>query len=1095
MGSDYAAIKAENERRYGTDIGRIGPMLLSDRYDDRTHFIYELLQNAEDALSRRSHGEGQRSVEFMLSQNELRVSHFGAPFNEADVRGICGILDSTKDRSAIGRFGIGFKSVYAFTDSPEVHSGGEHFAIDSFVWPRAVRPADVRDGETVFFLPFRSHDTSAVTDITSGFRKLGPRTMLFLKEIEEISWVVEGGSSGLYLRGKPEPLADNARKVSIIGQEHGTEYIEETWLIFSRNVVTDNGVHPGHVEVAFSLVENEGSKTLSIKPADDSTLVVYFPTIVPTNLGFLVQGPFHTTPSRDNIIRKDPVNKDLIRETAELIVDALRGLRTFGLLDVDVLRCLPLDSTKFEESSMIAPFFHAVRDALSTEPLLPCFKRGHVSASSARLARTQELRELFNPDQLGNLLEEDKAIYWLSGEITQDRTPELRKYLMGTLNINEIVPETILPRLTKTFLEEQKDDWIVQLYEFLYGQSSRLRSGKMMGIPLVRLEDGTHTVPYREGQPQAFLPGIIDTGFPTVRKSVCITEGARAFLSELGLTEPDPVDDVILNILPKYKDENVKISDIEYQTDIERFLKAFSVDSKSQREKLLNSLRNAYFVAAVSMDRGTGCFRQPSSLYIATQRLKDLFRGVPGVLMVDDKHECLRGEDIRDLLEACGAARSLRTVPIESSFTQEELSEMRKRAGTATNTGLENIEDFTIYGLEQLLNKLSAFSSDEAMYRAELLWEALCDLEERKGSGAFLGTYKWFYVQKRSCTFNASFVRVLNERAWVPDENRNLQKPQYVFFESLGQEWKLNPFLLSIIKFKPPIIELLAKEVGIEPGVLDLLKKHGVISVADLMTRLGIQEEEQKTQGSTNPISIDDALQGILGDMSQPTPPVPDPAGLDSFIHGSGVHKRTNAGIGSGPGEDVHTGERSETGGYSTSRRSVGSSGGRPFISYVGTHPNEEESDPDGLDQQARIAIEEKAIEHILEKEPQLERTSTNNPGYDLFEAGSDGHPKRWIEVKAMTGSLNDRPAGLSHIQFECAREHRGNYWLYVVEHVGVSKQTRILRIQDPAGNARTFTFDHGWLCIAEISCIEPLNSYGQSGEENSHGEDRHNKN
>lgn len=122
--------------------------------------------------------------------------------------------------------------------------------------------------------------------------------MLFLKEIEEISWVVEGGSSGLYLRGKPEPLADNARKVSIIGQEHGTEYIEETWLIFSRNVVTDNGVHPGHVEVAFSLVENEGSKTLSIKPADDSTLVVYFPTIVPTNLGFLVQGPFHTTPSR-----------------------------------------------------------------------------------------------------------------------------------------------------------------------------------------------------------------------------------------------------------------------------------------------------------------------------------------------------------------------------------------------------------------------------------------------------------------------------------------------------------------------------------------------------------------------------------------------------------------------------------------------------------------------------------------------------------------------------------------------------------------------------------------------------------------------------
>jgi HSP90 family molecular chaperone len=53
MASDYQSIRADNRLKYGTDIGRIGPMLLSDRYDDRTHFIFELLQNAEDALARR----------------------------------------------------------------------------------------------------------------------------------------------------------------------------------------------------------------------------------------------------------------------------------------------------------------------------------------------------------------------------------------------------------------------------------------------------------------------------------------------------------------------------------------------------------------------------------------------------------------------------------------------------------------------------------------------------------------------------------------------------------------------------------------------------------------------------------------------------------------------------------------------------------------------------------------------------------------------------------------------------------------------------------------------------------------------------------
>ena len=111
MASDYASIRIDNERRYGTDIGRIGPMLLADRYDDRTHFIFELLQNAEDALARRTGWSGHRSVRVHLEGNELRVSHFGKPFDQADVRGICGIAESTKGLTAIGRFGIGFKSV------------------------------------------------------------------------------------------------------------------------------------------------------------------------------------------------------------------------------------------------------------------------------------------------------------------------------------------------------------------------------------------------------------------------------------------------------------------------------------------------------------------------------------------------------------------------------------------------------------------------------------------------------------------------------------------------------------------------------------------------------------------------------------------------------------------------------------------------------------------------------------------------------------------------------------------------------------------------------------------------------------------------
>src|SRR4051812_21946442 len=158
---NYAKISDENYTRYGTDIARIGPMLLADRYDDRTHFIFELLQNAEDALGRRGTWNGPRRVAFHLDAESLVLSHFGRPFDEADVRGICGIAESTKDQSAIGRFGIGFKSVYTFTDRPEIHSGGEDFAVENYVQPRRADRRERKPDETLIVLPFRSEDKTA----------------------------------------------------------------------------------------------------------------------------------------------------------------------------------------------------------------------------------------------------------------------------------------------------------------------------------------------------------------------------------------------------------------------------------------------------------------------------------------------------------------------------------------------------------------------------------------------------------------------------------------------------------------------------------------------------------------------------------------------------------------------------------------------------------------------------------------------------------------------------------------------------------------------------------------------------------------------
>jgi len=1064
--SNYEAIRKENVVLYGTRIDKYGPILLSHQYADRSHFIYELLQNAEDALARRQAWGGSRAVTFELSDAQLRVSNYGTPFTDADVQGICGIAMTTKDITSIGRFGIGFKSVYAFTDHPEIHSGDEHFAIESYVWPTAIAPAETRPDETFFVFPFS--DAGAHDDIASGLQKVGVRTLLFLRQIEEISWSVEGGSSGHYLRDKPKEMGKGVRRVTLMGEEQGKPVTEETWTVFSREATTDKGEVAGHVEIAFLMTQADESGHRSIQAVSDSPLVVSFPTVVPTYLGFLTQGPYRTTPSRDNVPVDDLWNKRLVRETATLLVEALRWLRDHDMLDTAVLESLPLDPIRFAEDSMFGPLFEAVRSVLVAEPLLPCFGGGYVAAGKAKIARTQELRDLLSPSQLGTLYGAEGELSWLIGDISQDRTSDLRQYLMQVLDIDEVTPEVIVPKLDKVFLEAQSDDWMVQLYEFLNGQPALLRQGRLHSLPLVRLEDGTHVEVRSYGQPEVFLPTTSETGFPTVRRAVCATDGAVAFLASLGLAEADPVDDVVRNVLPKYAGTDIDVCPEDYGADMHRILMAWHSDSTSQREKLLSALREIRFVRARDAGDAVLQWATPGTVYLATESLRELFAGTAGVLLVDDTCACLQGDDVSGLLAKCGSASSLQPVSVKTQFTYQERSDMRKDAGFQGSTGTETLEDFSLRGFEELLRNFPLLDPAVAGRKAALLWEALCDVEEKSSSHVFAGTYHWFYYAQRTWEFDAVFVRQLNDIAWVPDRDGRLQPPRLVSFETTG--WKKDAFLQSKIQFMLPVIETPTEEAGIA-DLVEHLKQMGVTTWAQLGSMLGIKDQPDAAGAD----DVHAALEKLLGGAPAPTPPVSVPSGVeqpgagrDGMDGGAGTAgpARPHADMAAGG----QTNSRTEGVGEGGGKRTPGSTGGRPFISYVGAQPNDEDVDPDGLDQQTRMVLEEKAITLILGAEPGLHRTPAGTPGYDLFEAGEDSQPARWIEVKAMTGDLYGRPVGLSRTQFECAGEKGDAYWLYIVEHANSPHGARIVHIQDPAGKARTFTFDHGWLSVAQVS-------------------------
>ncbi len=79
-----------------------------DIWESATRYIYELLQNAEDAKA--------KEFRIYISKQRIKVVHNGDPFTEDDVRNICYAMSKKDPNETIGYLGVGFRSVFAVTD-------------------------------------------------------------------------------------------------------------------------------------------------------------------------------------------------------------------------------------------------------------------------------------------------------------------------------------------------------------------------------------------------------------------------------------------------------------------------------------------------------------------------------------------------------------------------------------------------------------------------------------------------------------------------------------------------------------------------------------------------------------------------------------------------------------------------------------------------------------------------------------------------------------------------------------------------------------------------------------------------------------------
>ena len=246
--------------------------LLTDMYPDTAHFIYELLQNAEDMNA--------TEVYFHLYSDGIDFEHNGTKrdFNISDIDAITNIGNNPQkkdDVTSIGKFGVGFKAVFAYTATPEIHSGQYHFRIRDYFVPEFenVEHISVTDEDgvswTKFRFPFNNPDKPlkiAYKQVLNGLKELNGDSILFLQNIQLIEYQINDDDIRTVKKEKRE---DHIYRVTYYNDEKDINYCSD-WLCFTKliEITDEQGNHKSlPIAVAYHLDYNEDRLKYSITPA------------------------------------------------------------------------------------------------------------------------------------------------------------------------------------------------------------------------------------------------------------------------------------------------------------------------------------------------------------------------------------------------------------------------------------------------------------------------------------------------------------------------------------------------------------------------------------------------------------------------------------------------------------------------------------------------------------------------------------------------------------------------------------------------------------------------------------------------------------
>lgn len=771
-------VQANRENNFEEGIKK----LLTDLYPDNAHFIYELLQNAEDPEA--------TVVRFTLDDGALEFEHNGRRlFTLKDVESITSIGASTKrdDETKIGKFGVGFKAVFAYTDTPVIHSGTHHFRIRDMVVPEEVAP-DLRNphaAETRFRFPFdhpAKDKRRAKNEIESALLGLSDNTLLFLSHIHTIEYLLPSGNLGQIKR-----LERDGGRIEIHSvRPDGTES-KSHWLRFEKDiaVVDDDGsTKECRIAIAYAMAPKEGKKATDsewqIVPLDRGQVSIYFPAEKETsNLRFHIHAPFASTVARDSV-RDSEANARLLEQIALLAAESLHSIKDQGMLTVNFLATLP------NPSDGLPKFYEPIRKHVVgefTEHALTPTKNGLHAQSTALYRGPSRISEVIDDDDLSVLTGFAPPLWAANPPQTNQREDRFLESLeidaWGWDALGKTFHWLSGEQLgaIESWLVEKDDRWMLRLYSLL-GEAVESHSKNMLQkrIRLVRATDSSGRSMNVHPDEAHFAPTedmAIPQGFYFVSKSVLEASRsdqqkrlARVFLEHMGVQPFDAVATLKLR-LSAYKNNQVNPGG-KHIEDVKGFIQLWKKDST-----IASHFSGIPFLLGRDKD-GRDVWRNSRALclddpYMASGLGEhvDIHSRFPLSAVYKQRLPALLLKPFHEFLREIGVAYELTVERVDTKSNPELMSlrvDYNVRSVRWTDSAIDR--DHTIAHIEKYIAKRSVTAS-------RLIWNALIKADGDATKAKFRPNQQYMIREVPS-----QLVHHLRAASWIPDKHGVFRAPK-----------------------------------------------------------------------------------------------------------------------------------------------------------------------------------------------------------------------------------------------------------------------------------------------------------------------------